>query len=141
MIELSMDDCIFCKIINGEIPCYKVYEDNNFLAFLDIKPLNPGNSLLVPKTHYRWVTDVPNFGEYFEIAKKIAQTTLPTVKADSVSFLTLGYEVLHAHIRIIPRFDHDQHTHGIDTLAIVQQTQEEMKNISAKIFSALSSRP
>jgi histidine triad (HIT) family protein len=44
-----MDDCIFCKIVRGEIPCYKIYEDANFLGFMDIKPLNPGNSLLIPK--------------------------------------------------------------------------------------------
>jgi len=129
-----MDDCIFCKIIAGQIPCYQVYEDNNFLGFLDIKPLNRGNSLLIPKVHYRWVYDVPNFGEYFEVAKKIALVTMPIVEASTTSFLTLGYEVPHAHIRIIPRFDHDQHIHGIDTDATVSQTPEEMKFLSAKIF-------
>jgi histidine triad (HIT) family protein len=128
-----MEDCIFCKIVRGEIPCYKVYEDNNFLGFLDIKPLNPGNSLLIPKIHYRWVTDVPNFGEYFDIAKKIALATLPVVKANSVSFLTLGYEVPHAHIRIIPRFPNDAHRHGIDTESIVQQSPKEMTKLSQEI--------
>lgn len=130
-----MDDCVFCKIIAGQIPCYKVYEDNNFLGFLDIKPLNRGNSLLIPKVHYRWVYDVPNFGEYFEVAKKIALATMPVVGAKATSFLTLGYEVPHAHIRIIPRFDHDQHTHGIDTQAIVIQTPEDMKQISDELLN------
>ena len=130
-----MDDCVFCKIIKGIIPCYKVYEDDLFLGFLDIKPLNPGNSLLVPKIHYRWVTDVPEFGLYWEVAKKIALVAMPIVKASATSFLTLGYEVEHAHIRIIPRFDHDQHTHGIDTLAIVQQTPEEMARIASEMLS------
>jgi histidine triad (HIT) family protein len=129
-----MDDCIFCKIVRGEIPCYKIYEDENFLGFLDIKPLNPGNSLLIPKIHYRWVIDVPNFGEYFEIAKKIANKTMPIVWANATSFLTLGYEVPHAHIRIIPRFDHDQHTHGIDTDLIIKQSPEEMQEIAQKII-------
>lgn len=128
-----MDDCIFCKIVKGEIPCYKVYEDENFLGFLDINPLNPGNSLLIPKVHYRWVVDVPNFGEYFEIAKKIAIKTMPVVGANAVSFLTLGYEVPHAHIRIIPRFDHDQHTHGIDTDLVITQTKQELESIAKKI--------
>ena len=80
-----MDDCIFCKIVKGEIPCFKVYEDENFLGFLDINPLNPGNSLLIPKEHYRWVIDVPKFGQYFEIAKKIAIKTMPVVGANAVS--------------------------------------------------------
>ena len=130
-----MDDCIFCKIVRGEIPCYKVYEDDEFLGFLDIKPLNPGNSLLIPKQHYRWVYDVPNFGQYWEIAKAIALKTMPIVNANATSFLTLGYEVPHAHIRIIPRFENDRHTHGIDTNLIIQQTSEEMAEIAAKIKS------
>lgn len=128
-----MEDCIFCKIANNQIPCYKVYEDKDFLGFLDIKPLSPGNSLLIPKIHYRWVYDVPNFGQYWEIAKKIALKTIPIVGANAVSFLTLGYEVPHAHIRIIPRFENDQHTHGIDTDLIIKQTSEEMAEIAAKI--------
>jgi len=138
MLKLFMEDCIFCKIIAGQIPCYKVYEDKDFLGFLDIKPLNPGNSLLIPKVHYRWVTDVPNFGQYFEVARRIALMTMPIVGANATSFLTLGYEVEHAHIRIIPRFDHDQHTHGIDTEAIIQQTPDEMKKISSDIYKCLS---
>jgi len=133
-----MEDCIFCKIVRGEIPCYKVYEDTDFLGFLDIKPLNPGNSLLIPKQHYRWVYDVPNFGDYFEIAKKIALATIPIVQAEAVSFVTLGFEVPHAHIRIIPRFQNDGHHHGIDTLAIVEQSPEDMKQISTKIFKQIS---
>lgn len=132
-----MDNCIFCKIVKGEIPCYKVYEDDNFLGFLDIKPLNIGNSLFIPKNHHRWVYDVPNFGEYFEIAKKIAIATKDIVNAQAISFLTLGYEVPHAHIRIIPRFENDKHTHGIDTDLIVNQTKEELIDLSAKIYSKL----
>lgn len=133
-----MDDCIFCKIVRGEIPCYKVYEDSDFLGFLDIKPLNPGNSLLIPKNHHRWVYDVPNFGDYWQIAKKIALVTIPIVNAQSVSFVTLGFEVPHAHIRIIPRFENDAHTHGIDTLQIVSQTKEEMSAIAKKVLSSIT---
>ncbi|PIV07623.1 diadenosine tetraphosphate hydrolase [Candidatus Shapirobacteria bacterium CG_4_8_14_3_um_filter_35_11] len=132
-----MDDCIFCKIVKGDIPCYKVYEDDKYLGFLDIKPLNIGNSLLIPKDHHHWVYDVPNFGQYFEIAKKIALETKNIVNAEAVSFLTLGYEVPHAHIRIIPRFPNDLHTHGIDTNLIVNQSKEDFVEISAKIFNLL----
>jgi len=132
-----MDDCIFCKIVKGDISCYKVYEDDKYLGFLDIKPLNIGNSLLIPKDHHHWVYDVPNFGQYFEIAKKIALETKNIVNAEAVSFLTLGYEVPHAHIRIIPRFPNDLHTHGIDTNLIVNQSKEDFVEISAKIFNLL----
>jgi len=133
-----MDDCIFCKIIAGQIPCYQVYEDNNFLGFLDIKPLNRGNSLLIPKVHYRWVYDVPNFGEYFEVAKKIALVTMPIVEASTTSFLTLGYEVPHAHIRIIPRFNHDAHTHGIDTNLIINQSSQELTTLAHEIYQKIN---
>ncbi len=132
-----MSDCIFCKIINSEIPCYKIYEDNLFLGFLDIKPLNIGNSLLIPKNHHRWVTDVPEFGQYWETAKKIALATKNIVNADYISFLTLGMEVEHAHIRIIPRFYEDKHTHGINTEQIVNQTSDEMILLASKIFRQL----
>lgn len=133
-----MDDCVFCKIVKGDIPCYKVYEDDKYLGFLDIKPINPGNSLLIPKDHHRWVYDVPDFGQYFEIAKKIALATIPIVNAQAVSFLTLGYEVPHAHIRIIPRFPNDVQTHGIDTDKVIDQSKEQFIDISTKIFNKLS---
>lgn len=126
-------DCVFCQIVAGKIPCYRVYEDDLFLGFLDIKPLNPGNSLLIPKIHYRWVYDVPQFGLYFEAAKAIAIKTMLIVKADFCCFLTLGLEIPHAHIRIIPRFYGDIHSQGIDISQTVKISPEEMANLSAKI--------
>jgi len=100
-------DCIFCKIIIGEVPCHKVYEDELFLGFLDIFPLSKGNTLLIPKIHYRWVNDVPQFGQYWETAKKIGDRIEKRLGATSISYLTLGEEVPHAHIRIIPRYNAD----------------------------------
>lgn len=132
-----MDDCIFCKIVKGEIPSYKVYEDENFLGFLDIRPLNPGNSLLIPKNHHRWVYDVPNFGEYWEAAKKVGLATQKVVKAGSINFLTLGYEVPHAHIRIIPRFENDDHTDGIQISKVKDVPKDEMERIANEILLLL----
>lgn len=97
-------DCIFCKIVAREIPCYKVYEDELFLGLLDIFPLSKGNTILIPKKHYRWVNDVPEFGEYWEVARKTARSIETNLGATSISYLTLGEEVPHAHIRIIPRY-------------------------------------
>ena len=92
-----MNECVFCRIVSGELPCYRVYEDKDFLGFLDIKPLSPGNSLIIPKKHYRWVYDVPNFGEYWEVAKIVSLATKRVIKGcDSIGYLTLGYEVPHA---------------------------------------------
>lgn len=98
-------DCVFCKIVSGELPSYKIYEDEKYLGFLDISPVNPGHLLLIPKTHYRWVYDVPEFGEYFEIAKKIALAAKEALGAYSIRFLTVGELVPHAHIQIIPQIE------------------------------------
>ena len=132
-----MENCVFCQIVKGEIPCYKVYEDENFLGFLDVRPLNPGNSLLIPKKHYRWTYDVSNFGEYWEAAKKVALLSLKVVKASSVNFYTIGEEVFHAHIRIIPRFPNDGHVNGINLSEIKQISQKDMKRIAQTIFQEI----
>lgn len=131
------EECIFCKIVKREIPSFCVYEDADFYGFLDIRPLNVGNSLLIPKKHYQWVYDVPNFGQYWEVGKKIALTTQRIVKSHSINFLTLGYEVPHAHIRIIPRFDNDGHTDGIRLSAVKNISKQEMEKVSKNIYAAI----
>lgn len=132
-----MSDCIFCKIISGEIPSYKVYEDENYLAFLDIHPLNFGHTLLIPKKHYRWVTDIPDFGNYWETAKKISQAIQIAVNADFISFLTVGNEVSHAHIHIIPRFNNDGII-AIDHDKIKVADPEKMEEIKNLIINSIN---
>jgi histidine triad (HIT) family protein len=97
-----MNDCVFCKIIKGEIPSHKVYEDKDFLAFLDIHSWAPGHTLIIPKKHYRWVWDYPEAGAYFEIAKKIAIAQKKAFNAELVISKIFGEEVPHAHIQIYP---------------------------------------
>jgi len=133
-----MTDCVFCKIVAGQLPCHKVYEDNLFLGFLDIKPLARGNSLLIPKAHYRWVTDVPEFGQYWETAKKIALATQVTVNSNYTTFLTLGTEVAHAHIRIIPRFLDDLHGEGIKIDNLINISAEQMALLAHDIQTKIN---
>jgi histidine triad (HIT) family protein len=95
-----MTDCIFCKIVSGEIPAYKVYEDEHFLAFLDIHPQSPGHVQVIPKEHYRWVWDVPNAGAYFEVAQKIAKAQQKAFATDWILSRIIGDEIAHAHIWI-----------------------------------------
>ena len=99
------NDCIFCKIINKEIPANIVYEDSCFMAFLDINPRSPGHTLVIPKDHYRWVWDVPNAGEYFEVAKKIALAQKKAFDTDIIYSNIHGIDVGHAHIWIYPHPD------------------------------------
>lgn len=107
--EYFMENCIFCKIVKGEIPCTKIYEDRDFLAFLDINPLGPGHTQIIPKKHYRWVWDLPaeagvpgNIGEYFAVAQKIALAQKKAFGADIVRSQVYGEEIAHAHIWVWP---------------------------------------
>lgn len=98
-----MDDCVFCKIVRKEIPSTTVYETDEFLAFLDIRPLSPGHTLIIPKTHYRWVWDVPNIGGYFEVVKKIAVAMQKTFGGiEEIHSRVIGEEVPHAHVWLFP---------------------------------------
>jgi histidine triad (HIT) family protein len=132
-----VDNCIFCRILKKEIPCYQIYEDKEFLGFLDIKPINPGHSLLIPKIHYRWVDDVPNFGQYFEAAKKIGLATKKALEPINICYVTLGFGVAHAHIRIIPRFQDDGHEEGLQFKLYKDISPEETKKIQEKIKACI----
>lgn len=97
-----MDSCIFCKIIKKEISAHIVYEDEQFLAFLDIRPLSPGHTLIIPREHHRWVWDVPDVGAYFEVAKKIAQAQRKAFGNEAIWSKVVGDEVPHAHVWVFP---------------------------------------
>lgn len=97
-----MTDCVFCKIAAKEIPAQIVYEDKDFLAFLDINPHGVGHTQVIPKAHYRWVWDVPNVGAYFEVCRKIAQAQRKAFKTDWILSKIVGDEVPHAHIWVFP---------------------------------------
>src|SRR3989338_983409 len=131
------EDCIFCRIVSGNVPSYNVYEDADFIGFLDIRPLTRGNCLLIPKKHYHWTYEVPNFGEYFEAARKIGVAAQKAFGAEWVCFLTLGLEVPHAHIRGIPRYKQDLHGIVVDINKWETFPGEEMKEIAAKIAAEL----
>lgn len=98
-----MSGCIFCKIVAGEIPSVKIYEDADFLAFLDIRPRSPGHTLIIPKQHYQWVWDVPNVGAYFEVVRNIARAMQTAFgSTGEIHSRIVGEEVPHAHIWLYP---------------------------------------
>ena len=88
-----MENCVFCKIVQGKIPSHKVYEDDNFLAFLDIDPRAPGHVQVIPKKHYRWVWDVPSVGAYFEIVRVILNVIVQVIEAHGSNFSTMKAHV------------------------------------------------
>ncbi|MFA6227960.1 MAG: HIT family protein [Patescibacteria group bacterium] len=107
-------DCIFCKIIAGEIPSAKVYEDDNFLAFLDIAPVNPGHTLIIPKTHRETLLDLPaaDACRLLGLVQKIAPAVLSATGTKAFNLMlnngpASGQVVGHAHFHIVPRFEGD----------------------------------
>lgn len=115
---MENNDCIFCKIISGEIPSYKVYEDDKVLAFLDINPINPGHTLLIPKEHYENTLETPDelLQHMLATVKKITPAILQAVGVEAWNLgVNSGKEsgqiVFHTHWHIMPRFESDGHQH------------------------------
>ena len=108
-------DCIFCKIIAGEIPCFKLYEDDASLAFMDINPANEGHALVIPKEHAADLHAVSNeaIAATVVTAKKIAGALQRTINPDGLNLLqangpAAAQSVLHFHMHVLPRFDNDE---------------------------------
>jgi len=108
------DVCVFCRIVRGEIPATTVYEDDQLLAFLDIAPLAPGHTLLIPKSHHVSLTTVPAelAGRLLATAARIAPAVMRAVEADGFNLLIsngacAGQVVPHVHLHIIPRLPED----------------------------------
>ena len=95
---------IFTKIIKGEIPCHKVLEDQNYMAFLDIRPINPGHTLVIPKVEIDYIFDLEDdlLGGMMVFAKKVAAALKKAVHGDRIGVMVAGLEVPHAHIHLIP---------------------------------------
>ena len=111
-----MDNCIFCKIARGEIPCHKVYEDDKILAFLDISQTTKGHTLVITKEHFDNFLFVPKdlLAQAISVAQKIAQASVTSLNAKGVNILintneAAGQTVMHFHIHVIPRYDDNDH--------------------------------
>ncbi len=119
-----MTDCIFCQIVSGKLPSYKIYEDGEFIAILDIFPKTKGHTLVIPKQHVPWVWDYPDLGKYFETVGKIARHLRDVSGEEVVRSLVYGVDVPHAHIHLFP---------GIkDNLTGEKLSQEKMAQTAKK---------
>ncbi len=109
-----MSDCIFCKIIAGEIPCYKIREDENFVAFLDIFPNCKGQTLVLPKKHYHsdiLAQEDSFISDIFCASKKVIALLKKGLKVERVGLVVEWLEVNHAHIKLYP-FQDEKWFHG-----------------------------
>ena len=118
---------LFQKIIDREIPAEIIYEDDKYIAILDIFPKQKGHTLLITKEPYRWVIDVPHFGDYFEKAKEIGVHLKAKLGATYISFQTFGLEVPHAHIQIVPFYSLTEKWER------VEMSKEELKELGEKL--------
>ena len=133
-----MDNCIFCKIVKGEIPCFKIYEDTTFMAFLDINPLNLGHTLLIPKQHFALVDEVEPYDQYWRLARKLSQSIQLATNCLIVSKIVYGLGVPHAHIHLIPKYENDDHIGGIHPNNIKTISPSEMTQIAQKISASFT---
>jgi histidine triad (HIT) family protein len=128
---------IFSKIVAGEIPCYKIAENNDFLAFLDINPLAPGHTLVIPKqeTDYIFSLDDKLYQGLFLFAKKIALAIEKVVVCKRIGIAVIGLEVAHAHIHLVPLND----IYDIDfKKPKLKLSSSELEEIATKIRGGLS---
>ena len=137
-----MHDDVFCKIVRGEIPCYKIYEDQDVLAFLDISQVTKGHALVIPKEHYDNFLSVPQevMHKVMDVAQRIGQVAIKYLGAKGVNILSNCYEaagqsVMHFHVHVIPRYDNNEgfilemksNSEGLNLPALAEQIHKELK--------------
>ncbi len=132
---MSMNDCIFCKIVKNELPSDKVCEDKDFLAFLTIGPVSDGHLLIVPKKHVVWMqeADDETISEIFKLTKKIMLGMIKALGCNYVQVSVVGKDVPHFHIHLIPRFLND----NFPLPPTKKYQDDEAKKIAEKLISAL----
>ena len=123
---------IFTKIVNGEIPAYKIAEDDRFLAFLDINPLTKGHTLVIPKqeTDYLFDLDEDLFADLNRFAHKVAKAIKPAMNCKRVGVCVIGFEVPHAHVHLIPINGMSDMNFSLPKLKL---SKEEFEKVAAKI--------
>ncbi len=102
-----MEDSVFTKIIKGEIPCHKIYEDDKVLAFLDISPYTEGHTLVVPKQQvdHLWDIDEETYLYLMTIVRKVAKRQLEVLNPPRVALIVEGFAVPHAHVHVFPAYE------------------------------------
>lgn len=137
-----MNNCVFCKIVNNEIPAIKVYEDKNILAILDIRPATKhgGHTLVMPKKHFELITDLPDnlLNELSIVIKKISKALLQFSQGLNIlqnNKKCAGQVIPHVHFHLVPRFENDDVK--IDKWMINEYEEGEVEKVASKIKSLL----
>jgi histidine triad (HIT) family protein len=135
---MSPEDCLFCKISEGKIPSHKLYEDERTFAFLDIGPVSPGHTLVIPKTHAEDLSTIrkEDLAAVMETVRTLAPKIERAVSADGFNIhinnrSAAGQIIFHSHVHIIPRFANDdlsmwKHKEGIDLTTVAEKVKAEI---------------
>jgi histidine triad (HIT) family protein len=126
-----MDTCVFCQIIEGVEPAHRVWECDDFLAFLSIHPCNPGHTCLIPKAHVDYVFDLqePLYSRIFQVAKQLSKPLKAATAAKRIGIAVEGFSVPHVHLHLVPLHDVSE----LDPHRHIKQTNEELSITAAKI--------
>jgi histidine triad (HIT) family protein len=132
-----MNESIFTRIIKGEIPAYKIYEDDRVLAFLDNHPLATGHTLLIPKQQEDYLFDLPDdlYNYMWTIAKRLADPLRSAMNAKRIGVIVEGFLVPHTHIHLVPIDNDQQLKHGTRQTDI---PPEEFARVAASIQQAIN---
>lgn len=130
------ENCIFCKIANGDIPSKALYEDDEFKVILDLGPATKGHALILPKNHYGNLYELPDeaAGKVMLLAKKMAVNMTERLKCDGFNLVqnngeAAGQTVFHFHLHLIPRYKEDGQTLGWKPLELSDEELEEIKKL------------
>ena len=126
-----MSECVFCNVLSGNIPSHKIWEDDDYLAFLDINPINPGHTLLIPKVHEDYIFDLGTneLGALFSRAKLISEPLKQANKAKRIGIMVEGFAVPHIHVHLIPIHS----GHDLDPKRAQPATEHELTAMADKI--------
>lgn len=136
--------CIFCRILRKEIPASSIYEDGRVMAFLDIRPLNEGHTLVIPKGHYSNIYDIPEeeLAHLYKTVKKVALAVKKGVNAEGITIAqhnekAAGQDVFHIHVHVIPRYVGQRLPRYEDVQEANRERLEEVKIEIAKHLKVL----
>ena len=132
-----MGTCIFCQIIKGVEPAHRIWESEDFLAFLTIRPCNPGHTLLIPKPHVDYVFDLEEalYSRIFQAAKQLSEPIKRATNAKRIGVAVEGFSVPHVHLHLVPLYG----TAELDPHRHITQTQQQLAHMAETIRKQISS--
>lgn len=135
------ESCIFCKIVRKQAPASIIYEDEAVIAFVDIRPLNEGHALVIPKKHYIDIFDIPEdkLSQVYNVAKQVSAAVKKATNSDGISIIqqsgkAAGQDIFHFHVHVVPRFE-GQKLPNFSSLREVERTK--LDGMAKKIMQHL----